>query len=246
MRARITKVLASTLWLLSRFSMDGKIAVMLHEAPVSLSDFALAALSAVLVAKLLAGNTEMHRIRTWFCLEIGAVALAALLGGIAHGFVPDTETFWGALVWRSTLVCVGMAGLAAMMIASFLLFRPRTVERVRFAALLAFAVYCGLVLFEFQGFVVALIFYTPTAVLLFIAFLVRWRKEAASFALDGIIAMVLTFIAAGLQHFQVGIDPVYFNNNVIYHLLQGAAMIFLYRAGRRWLKHASQLQVQSV
>lgn len=219
---------------------------MLHEASVSLSDFALAAVSAVLAAKLLASNTEMERIRTWFGVEMGAVALAALLGGIAHGFVPDTETFWGALIWRTTLVSVGLAGLAAMMIASFLLFRPRTVERVRFAAILAFAVYSGLVLFEWQGFVVALAFYIPAAIVLFIAFLVRWRREPNSFAVDGLIAMALTFLAAGLQHFQVGIDPVYLNHNVIYHLLQGAAMVFLYRAGTRWLKSSSQLQVQTV
>lgn len=208
---------------------------MLHEVAVSISDFSLSALSAVLAARLLSRNTEMQRVKKWFAVEIIAVAVAALLGGIVHGFVSDTDGFWGALIWRSTLVFIGLTGFAAIMIASLLLFRPGTVERIRIAALLIFAIYCGLVLFEWQHFGVALAFYIPTAILLFVAFLVRWRRNHASFASDGLIAMALTFIAGGVQHFHIGIHPVYFNHNVVYHLVQGGAMVFLYRAGTRWL-----------
>jgi hypothetical protein len=51
--------------------------------------------------------------------------------------------------------------------------------------------------------------------------------------------MALTFLAAALQHFQLEIDPVYLNHNVVYHIVQGAAMVFLYLAGTRWLKKSS-------
>jgi hypothetical protein len=210
---------------------------MLHEAAVALSDFALAGLSGVLAGKLLRRNTERLRIRNWFTVAIGAIAVAALLGGMAHGFFPDTDSFLGALIWRTTLVCIGATGLAAVMIASFLLFRPGTVERVRFGVLIAFAIYCGIVFFEWQEFVVALVFYVPAAVLLFVAFLIRWRREHDSFASDGLIAMALTFLAAGMQYFRIGLDPIYLNNNVIYHLVQGAGVIYLYRAGKRWMKN---------
>ncbi len=239
-------MIVNTFWPLSRHAAGGRIARMLHEAAVSLSDFALAALAAVLAGKLLSMNTEMLRVRKWFGVEIGAVALAALAGGIAHGFFPDTDVSWGALVWRFTLLCVGLTGLAAVMIASFLLFRPGTVERVRTAALMAFAVYCGIVLFEWQRFAVALAFYVPAALLLFFAFLVRWRRERSSFASDGLIAMGLTFLAAGIQHFRVAIDPVYFNHNVIYHLVQAAAVVFLYRAGMRWINGAASFRVPAI
>ncbi len=218
---------------------------MLHEAPVSISDFALSALTAVLAAKLISRNTEMQRIQKWFTVEIVAVSVAALLGGIVHGFLPDTDSFWGALMWRSTLVFVGLTGLAAIMISAFLLCRPGTVEKVRFAALLIFAVYCGIVLFESQHFGMALAFYLPTAILLFVAFLIRWRRKPDSFACDGLIAMVLTFLAGMLQHFRVAIHPVYFDHNVVYHFVQGSAMIFLYRAGSRWLNEPIRLSVQS-
>lgn len=219
---------------------------MLHEASVSVSDFGLAALSAVLAGKLLLRDTEKLSIRKWFGVEIGAVALAALLGGIAHGFFPDTDASWGALIWRTTLICVGLTGLAALMIASFLLFRPSTIERVRIVGLLVFAIYCGIVLFEWQRFAVALAFYVPPTLLLFVAFLVRWRKEPNSFASDGLVAMALTFVAAGIQHFGVELDPVYLNHNVIYHIVQAAAVVFLYRAGRRWLTESAQFRARAI
>jgi hypothetical protein len=219
---------------------------MLHETTVSLSDFALAALAAFLAMKLLSSHTEKLRVRTWFVIEISAVALAALLGGMAHGFFPDQDAFWGAMTWRFTLVFIGLTGMGAVMIASFLLFRPATVEKMRYVMIVAFAIYSGIVLFEWQHFVVALLFYLPTAVLLFIAFLVRWYRRHESFASDGLIAMAVTFLAAGLQHFNVGIDPVYFNNNVLYHLLQAVAIFFLYRAGMRWLTGPAQVQTTAV
>jgi predicted neutral ceramidase superfamily lipid hydrolase len=218
---------------------------MLHESAVSISDFALGALAAFWATRLLSSPTEKPRIRTWFVVEISAVGIAALLGGIAHGFLPDETQFWGALIWRATLVFVGVTGMGAMMLASFLLFRPRAVERMRFAMMIAFAIYSGIVLFEWQRFVVALVFYIPPAVLLFIAFLVRWRRGRESFATDGLIAMALTFVAAGLQHFRVSIDPVYLNNNVIYHLVQAVAVFFLYRAGMRWLTGPAQVQARA-
>jgi len=221
---------------------------MLHEFAVSVSDFALAGLSAVLAGKLLRRDTERLRIRNWFSVAIGATAVAALLGGIAHGFFPDTETFLGALVWRTTLACIGATGLAAVMIASFLLFRPGTVERVRTGVLIAFAIYCGIVFFEWQQFTVALVFYVPAAALLFVAFLIRWRRAHDSFASDGLIAMGLTFLAAGIQHFNLGLDPVYLNNNVIYHLVQGVGVVYLYRAGKRWMEYleTSRVRVKAI
>ena len=208
---------------------------MLHEAPVALSDFALGAVSAFLALRLCRTETELLRIRTWFGVELGAIALAALFGGLSHGFFPGNEGLLGALIWRLSLVLIGVAALGALMLASFLLFRPTIVERLRLAAILAFAVYSGVVLFEWQDFVIALAFYLPPAILLSIAFLARWRRAPASFAADGVIAMFLTFLAAAIQHFDLGIHPVFLNNNVLYHMVQAVATFFLYRAGIRWL-----------
>jgi hypothetical protein len=205
------------------------------EVMVSISDFALAGFSGLLAAKLQSRATEMRRTQRWFTIVLGAIAFSALLGGIAHGFVPDERSRLGALVWRATLMAVGPSAIGLWMLASLLLFKPAAVERARTLGLIALAIYVGVVLFEYQNFMIALAMYLPAAVLLMIGFAVELRRRADSFAMDGLIAMALTLVAGLLQYLRVDFHPVFFNHNAVYHLFQGIAVYFLYRAGSKWL-----------
>lgn len=202
---------------------------------VSISDFALAGFSGLLAAKLQSRATEMRRTQRWFTIVLGAIAFSALLGGIAHGFLPDEQSRLGALIWRATLMAVGPAAIGLWMLASLLLFKPATVERARTLGLIALAIYVGVVLFENQKFMIALALYLPAAVLLMIGFAVELRRRTDSFAMDGLIAMALTLVAGLLQYLRVDFHPVFFNHNAVYHLFQGIAVYFLYRAGCKWL-----------
>lgn len=199
-----------------------------------MSDFLLAGFSGVLTWRLMSRPTEMPRTRRWFAIVLGAIAVSSLLGAISHGFIPEEHGRIGALLWRSTLMLIGPAAVGLCMLACLLLFRPGTVERARALALIALAIYVGLVLFEYHEFVIALLLYLPATVMLLAGFVVRWRRGQL-FAADGAIAMVLTLLAGLLQYLQIGIHPVYFNHNALYHLIQGIALYFLYRAGRKWI-----------
>jgi hypothetical protein len=207
------------------------------EVSVSVSDFLLAGFSGVLAWRLISRPTEMPRTRRWFAIVLGAIAVSSLLGAISHGFLPDTDSSLGALLWRSTLMLLGPAAVGLCMLACLLLFRPGTVERARAVALILLAIYVGLVLFEYHKFVIALLLYLPATMMLLAGFVVRWR-QGQSFAVDGAIAMVLTLIAGLLQYLHVGIHQVYFNHNALYHVIQGVAVYFLYRAGRKWISES--------
>jgi hypothetical protein len=214
------------------------------EVMVSISDFVLAGFSGLLAMKLQARPTEMRRTRRWFAIVLGAIAFSALLGGIAHGFVPDERSRLGGLIWRATLMSIGPAAIGLWMLASLLLFRPATVERARSIALIALAIYVGVVLFEYQKFMIALALYLPAALLLLVGFAVDFRRRGEPFAADGVIAMVITLVAGLLQYLRVGFHPVFFNHNAVYHLFQGVAVYFLYRAGSKWLEpNGSKVQV---
>lgn len=204
------------------------------EIAVSASDFVLAGFSGTLAWRLASRPTEMPRTRRWFAIVLGAIAVSSLLGAISHGFLPERESSMGALIWRSTLMLLGPAAVGLCMLACLLLFRPGTVERARALTLILLAIYVGLVLFEYHEFLIALLLYLPATVLLLAGFVVRWR-QGQSFAADGAIAMVLTLIAGLLQYLHIGIHPVYFNHNALYHVIQGIALYFLYRAGRKWI-----------
>ena len=204
------------------------------EVAVSISDFLLAVFSGALALRLQFRPTEMPRTRRWFAIVLWAIAVSSFLGSISHGFVPEEQGRIGALLWRSTLMVIGPAAVGLCMLACLLLFRPGTVERARVLALILLAIYVGLVLFEFHEFVIALLLYLPATLMLLAGFVVRWR-QGQSFAVDGAIAMVLTLVAGLLQYLHVGIHPVYFNHNALYHVIQGIAIYFLYRAGRKWI-----------
>ncbi len=204
------------------------------EVAVSISDFLLARFSGALAVRLQLRPTEMKRTRRWFVIVLWAIAVSSLLGSISHGFIPEENGQLGALIWRSTLMLIGPAALGLCMLACLLLFRPGTVERARALALVMLGIYVGLVLFEYHEFAIALLLYLPATIMLLAGFLVRWR-QGQSFAMDGAIAMVLTLVAGLLQYLHVDLHPVYFNHNALYHVIQGIALYFLYRAGREWI-----------
>lgn len=207
---------------------------MSSELVVAISDFALAGFSGLLAFKILSQKTDLNRIQRLFAVVLGSIAAGAAFGGITHGFVPETDGIVGGLVWRATLAAIGVAAFSLWMIASLLLFKPGAVERARWFGIIGLAIYVGVVLFQEQRFFVALSFYIPACLILLFGFAAQLRRQP--FAMDGFIAMAVTFAAAALQYFQVGIHPVYFNHNALYHVGQGIALYFLYRAGRRWLE----------
>jgi hypothetical protein len=204
------------------------------EFAVSISDFLLAGFSGALAWHLQFRPTEMPRTRRWFAIVLWAIAVSSFLGAISHGFIPEENGKLGALLWRSTLMLIGPAAVGLCMLACLLLFRPGAVERARALALIMLAIYVGLVLFEYHEFVIALLLYLPATIMLLTGFVVRWR-QGQPFAVDGAIAMILTLVAGLLQYLHVGIHPVYFNHNALYHVIQGIALYFLYRAGRKWI-----------
>jgi len=68
-----------------------------------------------------------------------------------------------------------------------------------------------------------------------VAFAVHLKHSSDTFAIDGLIAMGITLVAGVLQYLRVGLHPVYFNHNALYHLCQAVGLFFLYRAAIKWL-----------
>jgi MFS family permease len=204
------------------------------EMVVSITDCALAAYSGSLAWNLLSRQTEMRRTRYWFAIVLGSIALSSLLGGISHGFVSEEARRLGALLWRAALVAIGPGAVGLWMLASMLLFRPTRVERARVLGLIALAIYTGVVLFEYQDFMIALAMYLPAVIMLLVGFAVHLRGN--SFSTSGLIAMVLMLTAGLLQYLRVSLHPVYFNHDAVYRLVQAIAVFFLYRTAIRWLE----------
>ena len=159
-------------------------------------------------------------------------ALTAFLGGTVHGFFPDENALAYQVLWRATLLALGFTALAGWWMGSSLVLSGGAARVVTLLALAAFVVYAAVILFVAQTFLVAVIHYLPATVFVLIAFAVTFARTRAKPALHGTIGLVLTFVAAGIQTAGVGIHPVYFDHNALYHVVQGVAIVFIYLSGR--------------
>src|SRR5438445_647764 len=81
-----------------------------------LSDYALAAVTAVLAWRLRAAR-EGQASRTFWAIAFAALALGAFAGGTYHGFRATLPAPVLLAVWKATVLAIG-AGAAAMIVGS--------------------------------------------------------------------------------------------------------------------------------
>jgi hypothetical protein len=212
--------------------------VNIAEPGVTLTDYALTVECLVFVWLLRRDGARRGRARRWFAVFFAAVGFAAFAGGTSHGFLHDESSAAYRAVWVSTLIAIGVGAMAAWMLGALLVPSASAARWVRRAAVSLFAVYCAIVLFVMDTFVVAIVHYAPAAVFLFGAFVMRYRATGDAHFLSGVIGLVLTFVAAGVQQGGVGVHPVWLDHNALYHIVQAVGLVFLYRAARGIVRHS--------
>jgi len=157
-----------------------------------------------------------------------SVAVAAVAGGTVHGFFPEDASVGNRLLWLLTLLSIG--GTAAAMVAVAL----RLATSASDASLIAVAAlgwigYAGIVLLGSRDFLVAIGAYLPAALLLLAALILRRVRGRPKGTLAGLIGILLALVGAVGQQAGIGIHPVHFDHNAVYHLVQMAALYLLFR-----------------
>ncbi len=219
--------------LLQMVKVQERYGMLITEPDVTLTDYGLAVECAVLACWLWRRGDPRQLLRAWLAMFFASVGMAALLGGTVHGFFLDAETAGYRVLWPATLLAIGVAALAAWGAGARIQFGWPLARRITTLAGLLLAGYAILVLFVTQTFLTAIVFYLPAAVFLLIVFFLAYRRTRNHQVLAGTIGLGLTFVASGLQQSGVGLHPVYFNHNALYHLMQAAALFLIYR-GARW------------
>jgi hypothetical protein len=214
------------------------------EPDVTLSDYALfveCALFAGLIANQPARRTTLRR---WMWLFFGFTGAAALLGGTVHGFFAEGGTL-GRALWKGSLLAIGGGALAALAMGAYLLFRARRARLVVAAAAALAAVYAIVILLINDDFWVAVAGYLPAAVVLLGAFASQGRDAGRPWARLGVLGLLLTVVAAGVQQLRVALHPIYFTHNTLYHVIQGVALAMIFAACRRLLAFEGDLHVDT-
>jgi len=203
---------------------------MIAEPDVALTDYALALECAVFAWLLGRGPSAAAALRAWFVVFFCAIGLSALLGGTEHGFLLDETTLLHTLVWKGALIAIGVSALAAWLIGARLI-APAAARRVRAGAVALFVGYLFAVA-RTDAFLVAIVHYLPAVLFLLIVFAWRYRRGRERHYLWGVVGLLLTFAAAGVQRAGIGLHPMWFNHNALYHLIQAVALALLFLAAR--------------
>ena len=202
------------------------------EPDVTLTDYGLAIECMVLAGLIYAYGAPGNALRFWFIAFFVALGVAAFIGGTFHGFFGNQSSLGPTVLWPATLVAIGMAALALWSIGATLIFSERVANWVLWGALFVFAVYVVLILFSGRAFWIAIINYMPAAAFLLAAFLIVYSRTGMNYLLVGVGGIVLTFIAATVQHTGISIHPKYFNHNALYHLIQAVGLFLIYWTAR--------------
>lgn len=198
------------------------------EPATTITDFLLA-LECVAFAVALSARRPPGFRRTGFQLLFVSVAVAALAGGAVHGYFPDETAAVPRGLWLTTLLALGvtaalMAALAARMAS------PGTAAVNIVVPLgVALGAYAGAVILLTREFVVAIVAYLPAALFLVA---VLWRDRRHAGAVAGLLGVALVLVGAAGQQAGIGLHPVHFDHNALYHVVQMVALYLLYRCAR--------------
>ena len=202
------------------------------EPDVTLTDYAIALLCAVFCVLAAQWRVADAELRRWWIVLFASIGAGAAFGGTVHGFFLDPATAGNAVLWRATLLSLGVTSAAMWMIGARLIVPEPAAAWVRRAAIAQLLVYAVIVIWFDQRFLVAIATYLPATVFLLVVFIMLRSRQPARGVGPGIAGLALTFVAAAVQQLRIAIHPLYFNHNALYHVIQGIALYLLFRAAR--------------
>jgi hypothetical protein len=171
-----------------------------------------------------------------------SIAIAAVAGGTVHGFFLNESSLGSRVLWPLALIAIGITALSGIHIGTALQFSHSTALLINRIGLAIFLAYILTVLFIRSDFLIAILDYLPALLFLGVAFLRAFSRHRHPASLIGFSGICLMFVAAAIQQAQLGIHPLYFNHNELYHLLQAIALFMLFLAARESIKLAELIQ----
>ncbi len=199
------------------------------EPDVALTDYGLAFLSFILAVLIYRMKTKNQRLKLIITLFYISLALASAIGGTVHGFFPEKDSLGHGVLWKLTLISIGVTALLSWIMAGELLW-PKYRKIIVYLASAEFILYALYVIFINQEFKTAVYNYVPAIVLLLFSLIYIYVKSKKRLLLAGILGIFLTFIAAWIQQSQIALHPMYFNHNALYHLIQMIALLLIFSA----------------
>jgi hypothetical protein len=202
------------------------------QVDVSLTDYALTVECTWFAYRIARFRTATASSRAAFMAFFFSIAVAAAAGGTVHGFFLDKSLLGYRILWPFTLIVMGITALSGVHIAAALQFSRPVAVYINRVAVAGFLAYIVIVLFIRRDFLVAILGYLPALIFVGEAFLLAYLRKKKPAFLVGFLAVCVMLVAAAAQQAKLGIDPLYFDHNALYHVLQAVALFMLFFAAR--------------
>jgi hypothetical protein len=205
--------------------------VTIYDADVALTDVGLALMGAWLAWRLWAvrGRGPVQAAGATLLAGLGS---GALWGAVFHGLLPAETTSLAAVsVW--TLVGLSMLVVGATLVDLGLRTAwPNLAPSRRRGIVGAYAVLAAAVFIVDPSSSTMVRFHAPAGVFFLLAAV--WRTVRSREIAWGLVVLGVGISAAAalLQQMRVAIDPVYFDHNALYHVVQAGAVLLLYHGLR--------------
>ncbi len=197
----------------------------LQQPDVAITDFLLT-LEAIILAYIISHIKKEGKLKKITVLFFISLALGSFIGGIVHGFFPENGSIVNFVLWKATLLSLGLVALFSWFIAGIILL-PKYYNLIKKAALVEFLLYSAYVLFVNSDFKIAIYNYIPPIIFLLISFFYVYSKSKY-YSIIGIVGILMTFVAAWVQQARIIIHPIYFNHNALYHIIQAIAIFLIF------------------
>ena len=181
----------------------------------------------------------------YFLIFFASSGMAALTGGMVHSFFPEPLSVLGAALWKTTLIFLGMMALAGWSLGAEFIFSQKAARLTTKLAVFEFIAYFGFIILVNDAFWVAIANNAPMLVFLMISLFICHVYKPQKALLYGIIGIALMPFAAILQQWGFAINPVYFNHNATYHMIQALAFWLFFIAAKELIQTLENKNAQT-
>ena len=138
-------------------------------------------------------------------------------------------TFCGVIIWRATLIFVGITGLSLSM-AALTFFTSEKVQNFFMIAAALILIRYFIQLNNQDTFRQAVKFYLPLTVISFLGFSIAYVITGYLGTLFCSLGLIVSLVASWVQVSRVSLHQ-HFNHNDLFHVIQILGMFLMYRGG---------------
>lgn len=193
----------------------------------TLTDYLLGALAGVLGVRLLrvGAHSSQVTVRLWG-MSFLCMAVGAFVGGTSHGFAGMMSTQTHTALWKITVWAIGATAALLLAATAYSCLSASRRQLLLGVATVQFAIY-AIWMWSHDEFIWVIADYLP-AVAIVIGFqFIAWRGGVAG-AGAILLGLHTTLVGAGVQASGLALHE-HFNHNDLYHVIQMAATVMLYR-----------------